>query len=580
MKNLLVGINAKYIHSNLAIRYIQKYSKKQGVVTHIREYTINQSVDYILDEIIQVEADVIAFSCYLWNITYIKMLVRNIKRIRQDIKIILGGPEVSYNPKEWLEEIWEVDYIISGEGEVVATALLQHINQGLSVESLKGIAYRDGHNLIQNRQGKGMDMADVPFVYHKGLDGLENRIIYYETSRGCPYSCQFCLSSIEKGVRFRPLELVLPELQFFLDERVVQVKFIDRTFNARRKHAMAIWTYLRDHDNGYTNFHFEITADLIDDDTVVFLKTLRKGLLQFEIGVQSTNEATIIDVERKTDFEKLKRQVLTIKEGHNIHLHLDLIAGLPKEDYHSFRQSFNDVMALRPDQLQLGFLKVLKGSKIHLLQEHYGIICRDYAPYEVLMTKEMSYNDLMKLKRLEDILEIYYNSGQFPYSISYLMRCHRNEFEFFEAFAGYWKEQGWFHVKHKKIRFYEFILEYSQGHEQINIEFLKELIVHDLCLLEKPKKWPTFVIKKEETVKKIKEFYQSNSHQGNLLEAYSDYTSKQISRMAHIEIYNYNIVKYIESGFEEIVKVTTTLFYDYKQKDCMTGYAKITEIKQ
>jgi radical SAM superfamily enzyme YgiQ (UPF0313 family) len=428
----------------------------------------------------------------------------------------------------------------------------------------------------QNPQGMPMAMGDVPFVYTEHLEDLEHRILYYETSRGCPYSCQYCLSSIEKGVRFRPAKLVFPELQFFFDHRVRQVKFVDRTFNADKKHAMGIWTYLRDHDNGFTNFHFEITADLLDDATIAFLKTVRIGLFQFEIGVQSTNEATIVDIQRKMDFELLKQQVETIKEGHNIHLHLDLIAGLPKEGYKAFGKSFDDVMAMRPEQLQLGFLKVLKGSKMYDLQKDYGIIYRAFAPYEVLMTKEMSYLDLRRLKQIEDLLETYYNSGQFPSSVEFMMGYHTSPFAFFESFAAFWEAKGLSHHKHHKLKLYDFLYEYAISISMEALNLLEGLLLHDLNLQEKPKKWPELIKELEIDPQALRDFYQREGSITTLFKAYEGFTTKQISRMAHLAVYSYDILLYIDSGFSKVQKQPTGVFYDYNQRDLMTGLAKVS----
>jgi radical SAM superfamily enzyme YgiQ (UPF0313 family) len=481
--------------------------------------------------------------------------------------------------KNWIEQYQGIDVVVSGEGEVATTLLMKHLEDQQCIESLDGITFRNNQGNIQkNPQGQPMSMADVPFVYRDELEDLDHRILYYETSRGCPYHCQYCLSSIEKGVRFRPLDLVLPELQFFLDQKVRQVKFVDRTFNADKKHAMAIWSYLKDHDNGYTNFHFEITADLLDELAIEFLNTVRTGLFQFEIGVQSTNEATIVDIERKMDFSILKERVLSLKKGHNIHLHLDLIAGLPKETYKAFNKSFDDVMAIRPEQLQLGFLKVLKGSMIYDLQKEYGITYRSFAPYEVLMTKELSYLDLRQLKQIEDLLERYYNSGQFPNSVSYMMSQHESPFVFFEKFAKYWEEKGLFHLKHHKLKLYDFLLAYAKTVEGKELSTIQGLLTHDLCLQEKPKKWPDYVNPSDQAILEIKEIYQDEVHQSIFLESYSDYTTKQISRMAHMEKYNFDIVRFIESGFTDMIPKASFVFYNYVQKDLMTSLATVTVI--
>lgn len=571
MKKLLVGINTKFIHSNLAIRSIKEYGRHQGVEITTAEYTINQSTDYILDEIVMRSPDILGISCYLWNIEYVIKIIKMFKKILPKTVIILGGPEVSYDSVEWLENVSEIDYIVSGEGEHSTNVLLKAIDKGqIEPSTLYGVTYRDGDQIIKNPQGEPLDMALVPFVYDDRLEGLDHRIIYYETSRGCPFNCQYCLSSIEKGVRFRPIELVYEELQFFLDQKVMQVKFVDRTFNARKRHAMAIWTYLRENDNGYTNFHFEMTADLIDDEMSLFLKTLRVGLVQFEVGVQSTNEATIVDVERKSDFELLKKRVIEIKAGKNIHLHLDLIAGLPKEDYQTFSKSFNDVMAIRPEQLQLGFLKVLKGSKMHKKRAIYDIIYREFPPYEVLSTKELSYVDLRNLKHIESLLDQYYNSGQFVASCEYMMGVHDSPFAFYEGFSKFWEEQGLFHLKHNRMRLFDALYQYSSTTSVVNHQLLGDLLIHDLSSKEKPKKWPDFYVRNETLSNMAKDFYKNEDNKSSYFKGYENQNTRQIQRITHIESYKYDIIAWLNTGEIHPINKGEYVYYDYKSKDLLT----------
>ncbi|MCF8018574.1 MAG: B12-binding domain-containing radical SAM protein [Vallitaleaceae bacterium] len=575
MKHLLIGINAKFIHSNLAIRYIQAYGEKKGLTIEYCEYTINQSLDYILDEIIKQEPNVVGFSCYLWNIEIIVKLFQMIRQIRPKMLIVLGGPEVSYNPVMWMTTYPEIDYVISGEGEISTVDLFTCLEKGHddALEQVGSLSYRDEDRIKQNHQVPPMSMAEVPFAYKKDLLGLEHRIIYYETSRGCPFNCEYCLSSIEKGVRFRPLNRVFEELQFFLDQGVLQVKFVDRTFNAKKSHSMAIWSYLKDHDNGKTNFHFEITADLLDEAEILFLKTVRTGLFQFEIGVQSTNYETIVDINRQTDFEMLKKRVLSLKANGNIHLHLDLIAGLPKETYLAFGKSFNDVMAIRPEQLQLGFLKVLKGSEIDKKQETYGIVSRKHPPYEVLKTREMSYEDLRRLKDIEVLLEYYYNSGQFSNSIAYLMDLYDHPFAFFEDLRAYWEAGGLHHIKHHKIKFYDLLYEFGQQASKVDEDHLSQWLIHDLCLQEKPKKWPDFAHVKDGLLSEVKNFYQIEDYSDSLFKAYEGYNTKQIMRMTHVERYDFNP---LEGPKDNVVSY---IFYNYKMRDKMTGQAIATRIR-
>ncbi|MBR2062791.1 MAG: cobalamin-dependent protein, partial [Anaerotignum sp.] len=388
-KIVLAALNAKYIHSNLALRYLSRFQdnyKNHHIIT--REFTINQRPDFIVEELFRLKPDVILFSAYIWNVETLRQLCPLLKKVMPNCMIGFGGPEVSYESENFLQENPAVDLVMRGEGELVFTKLLEYWDNGIfaDLSEIGSLTYRQNGEIRSTVQEEPLDLALLPFPYEADFSDIQNQIIYYESSRGCPYQCGYCLSSVEQGVRFVPLEKVLPDLQKFLDARVPQVKFIDRTFNCKKSHAMAIWKYLHEHDNGVTNFHFEITADIIDQEAIDYLKQVRKGLFQFEIGVQSTNPHTIKAINRNVDFEKLAGIVKQIKAGENIHQHLDLIAGLPYEDYESFGHSFNDVYDLEPEQLQLGFLKVLKGSLMHEKAAEHGIVYKNHAPYEVLYT--------------------------------------------------------------------------------------------------------------------------------------------------------------------------------------------------
>ena len=449
MYNLLAAVNAKYIHSNPGIYSLKAYAERTrgdlfpegaglpSVHVEIGEYTINNQMEQILEDIYRRKPDMVGFSCYIWNIVPCLELVRDLHKVLPDTDIWLGGPEVSFDAPELLLREPEVLGIMKGEGEETFAALLNCYEKlGMSVRksvgmsgcrdqekkeeefweslsSLPAAAYRGKDGTIQDHPVRPvMDMSRIPFLYSR-LEGFENRIIYYESSRGCPFSCSYCLSSVDKSVRFRDLELVKRELDYFLENRVPQVKFVDRTFNCRKSHALEIWRHIKEHDNGVTNFHFEIAADLLDEEELELIGIMRPGLIQLEIGVQSTNPRTIREIHRVMDLERLKKVVARINAGHNVHQHLDLIAGLPWEDYSSFHRSFNEVYAMEPEQLQLGFLKVLKGSFMYEQAENYGLVYRDKPPYEVLSTKWLSYDDVLKLKGIENMVEVYYNSGQF-----------------------------------------------------------------------------------------------------------------------------------------------------------------------
>lgn len=494
-KIVLAALNAKYIHSNLALRYLSRFQdnhKKYHIIT--KEFTINQRMDFILEELFRLRPDVILFSAYIWNVETLRQLCPLIKKILPDCILGFGGPEVSYESEAFLRENPTVDLVMRGEGEMVFTKLLSHLETGMpALEEIGSLTFRrDGH-ILSTPQEELLDLALLPFPYDEDFGDVENQIIYYESSRGCPYQCGYCLSSVEQGVRFVPLEKVLPDLQKFLNAKVPQVKFIDRTFNCKKSHAMAIWKYLHEQDNGVTNFHFEMTADLIDQETIDFLKTVRKGLFQFEIGVQSTNPHTIRAINRNVDFAKLSGIVKQIKAGGNIHQHLDLIAGLPHEDYASFGRSFNDVYALRPEQLQLGFLKVLKGSMLHQKQAEFSIVSHDAAPYEVLTTHVLPYEDTLKLKYIEEMVETYYNSGRFLHTLEYLEPLYESPFAFFEELSQFWQKKGCQYKYLSKIGLCDVLWTFVQKNEKVDLRKFQWALKFDIALHEKPKKLPQWL---------------------------------------------------------------------------------------
>ncbi len=495
-KIVLAALNAKYIHSNLALRYLSRFQdnhKKYDIVT--REFTINQQLDFIVEELFRLQPDVILFSSYIWNVEALRQLCPLLKKIMPQCGIGVGGPEVSYESEAFLRENPAVDFVMRGEGELVFTKLLSHWNekQPASLEDIGSLTFRKGGEILSTMQEEPLDLSLLPFPYEEDFSDIRNQIIYYESARGCPYQCGYCLSSVEQGVRFVPLEKVLPDLQRFLDAEVPQVKFIDRTFNCRKSHAMAIWKYLHEHDNGVTNFHFEITADIIDDETIDFLKTVRKGLFQFEIGVQSTNPHTIHAINRNVDFEKLSGIVKKIKAGENIHQHLDLIAGLPHEDYASFGKSFNDVYNLEPEQLQLGFLKVLKGSMLHQKQKEYEIVYHNTAPYEVLTTHMLPYTDTLRLKYIEEMVETYYNSGKFLHTLTYLVPLYESPFAFYEALSQFWLKEGCQHKGLSKIGLCDVLYDFVEKNPAVDLQKFQWALKFDIALHEKPKKLPQWL---------------------------------------------------------------------------------------
>lgn len=539
-KVILAALNAKYIHSNLALRYLSRFqdnNRKHHVET--MEFTINQRLDFIAEELFRKQPDVVLFSCYIWNVEMLRQLCPILKKIMPDCVIGFGGPEVSYESETFLGENPAVDFVMRGEGELVFTKYLEHLDAGnpATLGEIESLTYRQGDEIFSTPQMHPMDLALLPFPYEDDFSDVQNQIIYYESSRGCPYHCGYCLSSVENGVRFVPLDKVLPDLQKFLDKNVPQVKFIDRTFNCRKSHAMAIWKYLHEHDNGVTNFHFEITADLIDQETIDFLKTVRKGLFQFEIGVQSTNPQTIRAINRNVDFAALSEIVQQIKDGGNIHQHLDLIAGLPYEDYDSFGRSFNDVYALHPEQLQLGFLKVLKGSMLHQKQKEFEIVYHDTAPYEVLTTHELPYADTLRLKYVEEMVETYYNSGRFLHTLAYLVPLYESPFAFFEALSQFWVGENYHYLGLSKMGLFDVLWRFVEQNTKVDKRKLQWEMKFDIALHEKPKKLPAWltVTNEEQWHDKVFAFYGNPALWQKCLPHYK--SNKEAIRQTHLEVF-------------------------------------------
>ena len=547
MKILLAACNAKYIHSNLAVYDLKAYSSDYDEHVILREYTINQPKDEILKDIYSSGADVVCFSCYIWNISFVRELIRDLVKILPKTAFWAGGPEVSYDAEKFLTEMPEMTGVMVGEGEKTFHNLLEFYIDGKdSLEEISGIAYRTGDKIIHNGWRELMDLSAIPFVYEH-LEKFENRIIYYESSRGCPFSCSYCLSSIDKKLRFRDLELVKKELQFFLDHRVPQVKFVDRTFNCKHEHAMTIWKYILEHDNGVTNFHFEISADLLREEEMELMSQMRPGLIQLEIGVQSTNPETIRAIHRHMDLKKLEHCVNRVHSFRNIHQHLDLIAGLPYEDYDIFHKSFNDVYQMKPDQLQLGFLKVLKGSLMQKEAEVYGIVYKEKEPYEVLSTNWLTYGEVLKLKMVESMVEVYYNSGQFWHTLEYLVPLEKDAFTFYEKLGSFYEKKGYSEISHSRMRRYEILLEYLKEETDVPAEVAAQKMLYDLYLREKLKKRPAFAPDQKQYETAVWNYRKNN----------------QVSKTAHIEVF--------ENG--------TVILFDYEKRDPLSKNA-YTEVVQ
>mgnify|MGYP002533754235 FL=1 len=577
MKILLAAVNAKYIHSNLAVYSLKAYAEDPAV--EIGEYTINQQKDDILMDIYKRQPDILCFSCYIWNLDYIEEIVLEIGKLRPDMPIWLGGPEVSYHAEEMLEQYPFLAGIMKGEGEVTFREIAVYYQnqgngmEGKTLEEIHGITYRDADGAVKSNPWRPvMDLSEVDFPY-ANLKKFENRIIYYESSRGCPFSCSYCLSSIDKRLRFRNLDLVKKELAFFLEQKVPQVKFVDRTFNCKKDHAMAIWKFIAEHDNGVTNFHFEIAADLITEEELELLNTLRPGLVQLEIGVQSTNPQTIEAIHRKMDFGKVTEIVNRIAKGRNIHQHLDLIVGLPYEDYASFRRSFADVYALRPQQLQLGFLKVLRGSFMYEHTKEYDCHYQEREPYEVLYTKWLPYDDVLKLKDVEEMVEVYYNSGQFVHTLPMIERLYENPFDFFQELGDFYRAKGYSEAAHNRIQRYEILLEFLRDEKQQDEAFFRQMMVLDLYARENMKTRPHFAKDPSEWKNESRDFYQKEAETRTLLPSYTTYDWKQLQRMTHVEVFDYDVL-----GNGE--KARTVLLFDYQKRDPLTGNAEMIDCSE
>ena len=550
MKILLAACNAKYIHSNLAVYNLKSCSGEYSSRVVVKEYTINQIRDDILKDIYLEQPDVVCFSCYIWNISFVRELVPDLKKILPQVEFWAGGPEVSYDAVEFLKKNPAFFGVMVGEGEETFHELAGYYieRKPETLSGIRGVAFRDenkGRDIVHTGWRELMDLSKVPFAY-SNLTEFKNRIIYYESSRGCPFSCSYCLSSIDKKLRFRDIELVKKELQFFIDNKVPQVKFVDRTFNCKHDHAMEIWRYITENDNGITNFHFEISADLLRAEELALMKTMRPGLIQLEIGVQSTNPQTIKAIRRTMDFEKLKRIVEQIHSFGNIHQHLDLIAGLPYEGYDSFHKSFCDVYALRPEQFQLGFLKVLKGSYMMEMTGEYQILYKDREPYEVLSTAWMTYGEILRLKMVESMVEVYYNSGQFKNTLVFLEKYFDDPFRMYEALGRFYEKKGYSEISHSRMRRYEILMEFAGEQKEIPSEALSDVMLLDLYLRENLKSRPSFASDQKPYERLIWDYRKA----------------KKIPKTAHIEVF----------------RDGKTILFDYTDRDPLTNNARLTDI--
>ncbi|GAA0105975.1 B12-binding domain-containing radical SAM protein [Paraclostridium sordellii] len=573
MKILLTTLNSKFIHTNLAIRYLNQMVKDiEDIEVDIREYTINNELDFILKDIYKNDYDVILFSTYIWNVNDIVKLCDNIKKVKPNMKIALGGPEVSYDSEDSMKKYDFVDYILYGEGELVFRDFVKYLKGDIQIEDVDGIVYRNNKDIIKNKPMKLLENLDlIPSPYEKlNKEEYENRIVYYETSRGCPFNCQYCLSSTLQGLRYFSIDRVKKDLKALIDARVSQIKFIDRTFNANKKFAMEIMKFLMENDNDYTTYHFEVTAHLLSDDMIEFLKDCKEGLFQFEIGVQTTNEKVLDAVGRRDDFGKLSYVVKKIASYRNIHQHLDLIAGLPYEDYKSFENSFNDVFNLGIEHLQLGFLKMIKGTGIRNRADEHEFRYKDYPPYEVLYNKYISYDQILKLKDIEEILERYFNSKNFVLSMRYIIHnfYKQSPFKFFEDFATYFNDNGYFNMSQGKNQLYKILLDFYLDKINVNSDLFKEIIKYDYISLGKTSNVPAFLEKvdMEDFKNRCHLFLQNEENILKYIPRFENTPAKQIIKYVHFEVFKYDILKLKEDIKAKLEPKESIVLFVYDDK--------------
>ena len=593
---LLVAVNAKYIHSNLAVYSLNAYARSKGMETDFAEYTINHQMEMVLRDIYERQPDVVGFSCYIWNMDFIRELAEEVHKVMPAVPIWLGGPEVSWNPEERLEEMPFVTGVMVGEGEEtfaeLAACYAGQEREG-SLEEIPGICFRRD-SIVRTAPRALLDLDELVFPYGD-LSGCANRIIYYESSRGCPFSCSYCLSSVEKQLRFRSLTLVYKELAFFLRKKAAQVKFVDRTFNCRHDHAYAIWSYILEHDNGVTNFHFEIAADLLREEDFELFSHMRPGLIQLEIGVQSTNPCTIQAIGRTMNLEKAAQCTARVREGRNIHQHLDLIAGLPWEDLESFAKSFNDVYAMEPDQLQLGFLKVLHGTRMEKEAADYGLVYRSHPAYEVLFTKWLSFQDVLLLKNVEETVEEYYNSGQFTCTLSYVVPLFSTPFHFYRQFGDFLYQKGYRSASRSRVDRYMalrcFLEDWGKDKDlkgwerngRLDGGLLDELLSLDFCLREKLNRVPAFIPDQEPYKKLVSDFFAKEMHEGNWLgEEAKRYSYRQLRGRFQPLVFRRNVMAFAGNPYTEETQTDGIInedfvlaLFDYDNRNIMNHNARV-----
>ncbi|WP_238858543.1 MULTISPECIES: B12-binding domain-containing radical SAM protein [unclassified Clostridium] len=549
MKVLITAVDSKFIHSNLAVRYLKSFTRDMDYESKIKEFTINDREGRILEEIIKEKPDIVAFSTYIWNVELVSRVANLIKRVDSNIEILYGGPEVSFDSRSFLKNNVG-EYVIEGEGEKTYRDFILYKLGKIKLEDVRGLHYKVNDIVYSNEKRPLMSMDEIVFPYEENED-LTNKIVYYEASRGCPFNCKYCLSSTSHGVRFLDIDRVLKDLMYFINKEVRLVKFVDRTFNCNSKFAMAIWDFLINQDTN-TQFHFEISADILKPQEIELLSKAPKGRFRFEVGVQTTNDEVLRNINRFVNFSDIKEKVLEIEALRNIDQHLDLIAGLPGEDYESFKKSFNDMYEIKPEEIQLGFLKLLKGSSMREDADKYGMEYSPYPPYEILKTDKISYEELLKLKKVEEMVDKYYNSQKFNHIIRYFERKFELPFDFYYSLGMFFEDKGYFSKNIGNAEYYKVFLDYSESVLQESNKYLKEIIRFNYLIFNKKRGLPEFLrsgMEKEEE-KSIKE---------KLKEQYS-------FKEYHLEKFKINIEKYIETG-EMLEEDTYYLFND--KADCI-----------
>jgi anaerobic magnesium-protoporphyrin IX monomethyl ester cyclase len=576
MNVLLTTLNAKYIHTSLALRYLKAFCQDDFKVDLV-EYTIKDPAMNVVSDLFQRKPDVIGFSCYIWNIEETIQIISMLKKVLPEVKIVLGGPEVSYDVDFWMNRLQDVDFIVVGEGEETLHHLLTEMKGEQKYHFVYGLAYRKGDEVVINPPRPKLDLNRIPspFYFKEDIPNLGNRVTYFETSRGCPFSCQFCLSSIEVGVRYFDIERTKRDLLHLIESGAKLIKFVDRTFNIKRDYAMEIFQFLIENHQGCV-FQFEITADIMRPEVLDYLaENAPPGIFRFEIGVQSTNDVTNDIVKRRQNFTKLARTVTKIKESGKIDQHLDLIAGLPEEDYTSFRKTFNDVFALRPEELQLGFLKMLRGTGMRINAAKYEYKYMDNAPYEMLENRVLPFSDIVRIKRVEDVLEKYWNAHRMDHTLLYLIEKEfASAFDFFQEFGDFWEAKGWSRIGHQLEDLFTRLHMFLRERNTENLPLIEGFMKYDYFMnyKYKPRKtWWKHEIDKAEQSRLLKLLAQQPELAGDEFAAHG-LDEKQLHKHTMLEIIPFDLPSYLESDKINRKEMLLLVYYNPEESEKPNPY--------